>query len=184
MNSKTRLGKSCKYMVWATNWKSLDGQKLKTQADTTNWGAVSGRPSSHGAAAEGDSICGLRLYFQILPAMLFQLWAQTIYLQFLSSHVNVFSGFAFVPGSLTVSVLETVGIARIGVYKSFGRLKNDARRKNLSFKSTKTSRSLSVRPLVNRTMNTVLNIWTWTDNKNNKERERKRCVYMYICIYV
>ena len=57
------LGKNCKYMVWAKSWKNMSGQKLKVQAETTYWQAASSRPSPH-----GDSICSLRLYFQLLPS--------------------------------------------------------------------------------------------------------------------
>ena len=70
------------------------------------------------AAPSGDSICGLRLYSQLLSShVFFSCFAQTMYFQFLPTHV--FSARAFVPGFLTVSILEIDKIVRTSEYMTF-----------------------------------------------------------------
>ena len=59
-----------------------------------------------------------------------------------------------------MSILEFVRIVRISVYTDLGPVKQDARRKIINFNGTKTSRSLMVSQLVNKTMNLILDVWT------------------------
>ena len=105
-------GQKLKKHGWAKADKNKAGQKLKKQgcakAEKTSGDHILtgglGPPFntwwSLAAAPCGDSICGLRLYFQLLPNLVFSAFAQpcffsfcpAIYFQLLPSHV--FSAFA------------------------------------------------------------------------------------------